>query len=125
MQYIKLFVLLIIFIWLIPNIASAHPMPNSVILMDIKENRIDLELQLPLNELELAFGHRVNQNSDGLVKRLGPELKAYLLAHIRPVGPDVLKRVPTICCFYSPHFCPQLYCTTAKSGLTLVVLNIV
>lgn len=55
--------------------AKAHPMPNSVILLDIKSKGVAAEVQLPLSELELALGHKVE---------LGPALRAYLLAHVRP-----------------------------------------
>ena len=68
--------------------AHAHPMPNSALLMDIKSHKVSVELQLPLNELELAFGHDVNRNSANLVARLGPQLSAYLLQHIHPTSPD-------------------------------------
>lgn len=67
---------------------SAHPMPYSVLLLDIGGHSVKAELQLPLSELELAFGHQVNQNTDGLVARLGPQLQAYLLKHIHPVTMD-------------------------------------
>ena len=67
----------------------AHPMPNSVVLLDLKSDGVSAELQLPLSELELAFGHQVNdQNSATLVKRLGPQLKAYLFSHIHPESTD-------------------------------------
>jgi hypothetical protein len=66
----------------------AHPMPNSVILLDIKTNQVNAELQLPLNELELAFGNDVNYNSDHLIERLGPQLNAYLLKHIHTVSAE-------------------------------------
>ncbi len=65
--------------------ALAHPMPNSIVLLDVRPDKVFAELQLPLNELELAFGHQVNQNPGKLVERLGPELKKYIIAHIRPV----------------------------------------
>lgn len=65
--------------------AWAHPMPNSVVLLDLKSKGVSAELQLTLNELELAFGSYVNDaNSATLVQRLGPALKAYLLKHIHP-----------------------------------------
>ncbi|MGI4022009.1 MAG: HupE/UreJ family protein [Janthinobacterium lividum] len=68
---------------------SAHPMPSSAVLLDIKSNGVSAELQLPLNELELAFGNHLNDNnSETLVQRLGPQLKAYLLKHIHPVSAD-------------------------------------
>jgi hypothetical protein len=84
------------FVWLITIAFSflliakpaAHPMPNSVVLLDIRSDRVNAELQLPLNELELAYGHDVNRSSDQLVERLGPELKKYILAHVHPLGAD-------------------------------------
>lgn len=55
--------------------ARAHPMPNSLILLDIKSNGVAAEVQLPISELELALGHKVVP---------GPALQAYLLEHIHP-----------------------------------------
>ncbi|WP_317042401.1 HupE/UreJ family protein [Spirosoma fluviale] len=72
----------------LPTTSSAHPMPNSVVLLNIHTDRIDAEVQIPLNELQAAFGHTVNDSSAGLVARLGPQLKAYLLQHIRPKSTD-------------------------------------
>ena len=66
----------------------AHPMPNSVVLLNIHADRIDAEVQIPLNELQAAFGHAVNDSSAGLVARLGPQLRAYLTQHIRAQSPD-------------------------------------
>jgi hypothetical protein len=86
--YGRLFFLFLIFILAdIPRLA-AHPMPNTIILLDIKSDKVNAEIQLPLNELELAFGHDVNRNSDSLLKRLGPQLKAYLLQHIKVYAPN-------------------------------------
>ncbi|MBE9462358.1 HupE/UreJ family protein [Dyadobacter sp. UP-52] len=63
-------------------------MPNSVMSLDIQPGKVYAELQLPLNELELAFGHQVNQHPENLVSRLSPELKSYLIVHIHPVSKD-------------------------------------
>ncbi|WP_232325983.1 HupE/UreJ family protein [Spirosoma montaniterrae] len=63
---------------------SAHPMPNSVVLMTVHPNRIDAEVQIPLIELQAAYGHVLNDHSTELVARLGPQLRAYLAQHIRP-----------------------------------------
>lgn len=71
-----------------PKVATAHPMPNSVVLLNVHANRIDAELQIPLVELQSAWGHAVNDSSAGLVARLGSELKAYLKTHIRPQSSD-------------------------------------
>jgi hypothetical protein len=66
----------------------AHPMPNSVVLLNVHANRVDAELQIPLVELQSAWGHAVNDSSAGLVDRLGPQLRAYLKSHIRLQSPD-------------------------------------
>ncbi|MCK8495062.1 HupE/UreJ family protein [Spirosoma sp. RP8] len=71
-----------------PELATAHPMPNSVVLLNVHANRIDAELQIPLVELQSAWGHAVNDSSAGLVARLGPQLREYLKTHIRPQSPD-------------------------------------
>lgn len=71
-----------------PQMVVAHPMPNSVVLLTVHDNRIEAEVQIPLNELQAAFGHAVFDSSAGLVERLGPQLKAYLLQHIRPYSAD-------------------------------------
>ncbi|MFD2937361.1 HupE/UreJ family protein [Spirosoma flavum] len=63
-------------------------MPNSVVLLNVHANRIDAELQIPLVELQSAWGHAVNDSSAGLVERLGPQLRAYLKSHIRPQSPN-------------------------------------
>ncbi len=83
----RLAILAVVFCFMVSK-AIAHPMPNSVVLLDIKATKVAAEIQLPLNELELAYGHDVNSNSDGLVERLGPQLKAYLLQHMHPVSQD-------------------------------------
>ncbi len=58
-------------------------MPNSVVLLRVNQDHIHVELQLPLSELQAAIGKSVNDSSAGLTERLGPELRAYLLAHVR------------------------------------------
>lgn len=63
-------------------------MPNSVVLLNVHANRIDAEIQIPLVELQSAWGHAVNDSSANLVARLGPQLRAYLVQHIRPKSPD-------------------------------------
>ena len=72
----------------LPTEARAHPMPNSVVLLNVHADRIDAEMQIPLIELQAACGHAVNDSSAGLVARLGPQLRAYLTQHIRPKSPD-------------------------------------
>ncbi len=72
----------------LPPSALAHPMPNSVVLLNVHADRIDAELQIPLVELQSAWGHAVNNSSANVIARLGPQLRAYLKSHIRPQSPD-------------------------------------
>lgn len=66
--------------------AAAHPMPNSAVLLTVQKDGIAVELQLPLSELQLAFGNGVDKNTGTIVERLGPQLKEYILNHVHPVG---------------------------------------
>jgi hypothetical protein len=80
-------------LWLVGSLghplgAAAHPMPTSVVLLTVHAHRIDAEVQIPLNELQAAIGHAVNDSSAGLVARLAPTLRTYLAQHIRPTSPD-------------------------------------
>ncbi len=70
------------------SVVTAHPMPNSVVLLNVHADRIDAEVQIPLSELQPAFGRAVNDSSTELVARLGPQLRDYLTRHIRPQSPD-------------------------------------
>lgn len=79
--------LLVVVLGRVPAV-TAHPMPNSVVLLNVHADRIDAEVQIPLGELQPAFGHAVNDSAAGLVERLGPQLRAYLVRHIRPQSPD-------------------------------------
>ncbi len=69
---------------LLPGRSVAHPMPNSVVLLTIHRDRIDADVQIPLSELQAAWGHAVNDSASSLVARLGPQLRGYLMRHIRP-----------------------------------------
>ena len=62
----------------------AHPMPNSMVVLNIHEKHISGEIMLPLSELQSAIGMGVNDNSHRLVERLGDSLRIYLKQHIRP-----------------------------------------
>lgn len=63
--------------------AAAHPMPNSVVVLDVHQGSVTASLQLPAGDLALASGIAATQ----LPARAG-ELRAYLTGHIRPTGAD-------------------------------------
>lgn len=65
-----------------PTLVQAHQTPNTIVLLDVSPGRVAMELQLPLTELELAFGQPLSTLPDTSVERLNPQIKEYLLAHI-------------------------------------------
>lgn len=69
---------------LLPADVAAHQTPSTIVLLDVGPDRVTMELQLPLSELELAFGHDISKKPETLVERLGPQLAEYLKAHIHP-----------------------------------------
>ncbi len=62
----------------------AHQTPTTIALLDVSPGKVGMELQLPLTELELAFGHEITKNPESVIDRLGPQLAEYLKAHIHP-----------------------------------------
>lgn len=59
----------------------AHPMPNSVIALDINPSSIRCELQLPLKELQYAVPFDVTNNTTELFSRHEMELSDYIRSH--------------------------------------------
>ncbi|MDN5285017.1 MAG: hypothetical protein JWR38_1291 [Mucilaginibacter sp.] len=80
----RLFILVTLFAItaLRPTISSAHQTPNTLVFLDASPNKVALELQMPLSELELAFGNNISKNPETLIEKFGPQLKEYLKAHI-------------------------------------------
>ena len=64
---------------------SAHQTPSTIVLLDVNPKAVSVELQLPLGELELAFGHEIIKDPEHLIEKFGSQLKEYLLAHIHPM----------------------------------------
>lgn len=83
-----IFLMILALIVFAPPILHAHQQPTTIVLLDVGPDKVAMELQIPLTELELAFGHGVAQNTDALVERLSPPLTDYLLAHVRPMTAD-------------------------------------
>lgn len=71
-----------------PSPLYAHQQPTTIVLLDFHPDRVGMELQIPLSELELAFGHAAAQDPNTFIDRAGKELAEYLRAHIRPTTPD-------------------------------------
>jgi hypothetical protein len=71
----------------IAQIAYAHQQPTTLVMLDASRDRVGMNLHVPLNELELAFGHDVTQRPEQTIAAWGPPLRKYLVDHIRPVTP--------------------------------------
>lgn len=86
MNFKKIFYILIVLspLWGFGSYISAHPMPNSVVILNIHENYYSGQIQLPLSELQTAIGMGVNDNSERFIERLGDTLRSYFMQHIRP-----------------------------------------
>jgi hypothetical protein len=67
-----------------PLRVQAHQTPSTIVLLDVSPARVGMELQLPLTELELAFGLGVTNDPGTVLEKLAPQLKEYLKAHIHP-----------------------------------------
>lgn len=84
MQKIKKLIFILSILTLVVKNGFSHPMPNTLVVLNIHEKHISGEIQLPLSELQSAIGMEVNDNSERLIERLGDSLKLYLQQHIRP-----------------------------------------
>ena len=76
------FLLFLTFVW---GTALAHPMPSSVLLLDVHEHTVQAESQVPLSELGLALKEDLIGDPNTVLAQYGVQLKTYLKAHIKPV----------------------------------------
>lgn len=67
--------------------AQAHPMPSTLLLLDIQTQNIEADLQIPLSELVLALKQDLNTIATLSVAQQA-ELSHYLLHHTHPTTPD-------------------------------------
>ena len=67
---------------LMPLTSCAHQSPNSLVFLDVSPHSVAMEIQMPVPELELAFGNDISKNPEMLIEKFGPQLKEYLKAHI-------------------------------------------
>jgi hypothetical protein len=78
---------LLIVLWLAIGTAaaSAHEQPTTLVVLDVAPDKVAMTLHVPLNELELAFGHEVSVNPEALLEGWQAPFQEYLLAHIHPL----------------------------------------
>jgi hypothetical protein len=67
--------------------ASAHQQPTTLVDLDVLGDRVAMTLHIPLPELELAFGHNVQDRPEQTVAQWEAPFRDYLLAHIHPTTP--------------------------------------
>jgi len=65
-----------------PGFATAHPMAESRVWVDTTAQGLNLTLNLPLNQLGLAYGHTLDGEPHQVLAREREGLSRYLLAHI-------------------------------------------
>ncbi|MER7565375.1 HupE/UreJ family protein [Streptomyces sp. NPDC097941] len=65
--------------------AAAHPMPHSVVQLDVYEHSVSARLEIPVGEFARASGIDVSDKT--LTARTGA-IRAYLVAHIFPTATD-------------------------------------
>lgn len=64
----------------------AHPMPNTMMLLDVNSKNIHCELQLPLKELQFALPYDITRNTNTLLKIHEKDLSNYILLHFSIKG---------------------------------------
>jgi HupE / UreJ protein len=69
--------------------ASAHPMPHSVVLLDVHPDRIEAQVALPVDDLHLASGLDAVAQPEQVITRDGDAVRAYLAGHVRPATDGV------------------------------------
>ncbi|WP_138758797.1 HupE/UreJ family protein [Modestobacter altitudinis] len=64
--------------------ASAHPMPHTVVQLDVHEESIGAQLQVPVDDLSLATGLDLRTDTEQAVAADEQQLREYLTAHVQP-----------------------------------------
>jgi hypothetical protein len=67
---------------------AAHPMPNSVVTLDVGEHAITGEIVIPLIELDLALGTDFSSDSAAKLPAGEMQLREYLADHLSLAAPD-------------------------------------
>ncbi|MFC8517708.1 HupE/UreJ family protein [Streptomyces sp. NPDC057257] len=69
--------------------AAAHPMPHSVLLLDVHEASVTAELDLPLGDFSRASGIALDDTTTaGQLSARAPAVRRYLAAHLHPTTRD-------------------------------------
>ncbi|MER5599008.1 HupE/UreJ family protein [Streptomyces sp. NPDC002265] len=64
--------------------AAAHPMPHSVVELDVHQSAVNARLELPAGEFTVASGIDLGDATRTTLSRRAGAIRAYLARHIRP-----------------------------------------
>ncbi|MFG2950967.1 HupE/UreJ family protein [Streptomyces adustus] len=64
--------------------AAAHPMPHSVVELDVHQTAVNARLELPVGEFAVASGIDLSDATRATLSRRAAAIRAYLGRHIRP-----------------------------------------
>ncbi len=63
-------------------------MPQTAIMLDFDRNGVNVEMILPLQDLQFAVNKPLLAEQDSVIAKYGPTLKSYILDRVHPVAPD-------------------------------------
>ncbi len=72
-----------ILFFFLPFFAVAHQMPNTILLLDIGENQVVMEAQIPFSDLQLAMNLDASQSAEQLLSNNKTAIRAYIFNHIK------------------------------------------
>ena len=84
-RVLSLFTLVLMFL---SGPVFAHPMANSIVLLEVHESTVQAEVQIPLSELGLAIKENLLGDPNAVVSTYGARLESYLTEHIQPLTPE-------------------------------------
>ncbi|MBV9852575.1 MAG: HupE/UreJ family protein [Armatimonadetes bacterium] len=82
----RLFLVLLLLMTMAP--AWGHAMPSSDVILRLQRGGIGARLILPIIELRLGWQKPLPMDAVETIRQYGPELKGYVIQHVRPTAPD-------------------------------------
>jgi len=71
-----------------PAATFAHPMPNSLLLLDVFHDRVEAQIHIPITDFGLATGFDFGADPSAFVAGHEPEIADYLLTHTAALAED-------------------------------------
>ena len=85
---VYLIVLLMLVSLFTSGTADAHALPGTAVALDFRRADVGINLEIPLDQLELGFKHSLMDEQRTTVMRDRAALSTYFLQHIQAVAPD-------------------------------------